>query len=113
MRAARGSAGQSGAGTMAGGEQRGAPGGPERVALKKEIGLLSACAIIIGKGRRGRRRRRAPCRRSRRVRAGSPRAGGSRAGAERTGTGWCHLSRRNALPSHRRRRSGVKYRRCR
>ncbi|XP_064015936.1 asc-type amino acid transporter 1 isoform X3 [Pogoniulus pusillus] len=29
---------------MAGGEQRGA----ERVALKKEIGLLSACAIIIG-----------------------------------------------------------------
>eukprot|EP00076_Gallus_gallus_P044541 XP_025010079.1 asc-type amino acid transporter 1 isoform X3 [Gallus gallus] len=48
MRAARGSAGQSGAGTMAGGEQRGAPGGPERVALKKEIGLLSACAIIIG-----------------------------------------------------------------
>ncbi|OXB84018.1 UNVERIFIED_CONTAM: hypothetical protein H355_015529 [Colinus virginianus] len=33
---------------MAGGEQRGAPGGPERVALKKEIGLLSACAIIIG-----------------------------------------------------------------
>lgn len=35
---------------MAGGEQRGAPGGPERVALKKEIGLVSACAIIIGKG---------------------------------------------------------------
>ncbi|XP_064884477.1 asc-type amino acid transporter 1 isoform X1 [Columba livia] len=33
---------------MAGGEQRGAPGGPERVALKKEIGLVSACAIIIG-----------------------------------------------------------------
>lgn len=33
---------------MAGGEQR-APGGPERVALKKEIGLVSACAIIIGK----------------------------------------------------------------
>ncbi|XP_038004409.1 asc-type amino acid transporter 1 isoform X2 [Motacilla alba alba] len=32
---------------MAGGEQR-APGGPERVALKKEIGLVSACAIIIG-----------------------------------------------------------------
>ncbi|KAJ7421531.1 hypothetical protein WISP_42063 [Willisornis vidua] len=31
---------------MAGGEQRGAPG-PERVALKKEIGLVSACAIII------------------------------------------------------------------
>lgn len=93
-----------------GAERRGHDG---RRALKKEIGLLSACAIIIGKGRRGRRRRRAPCRRSRRVRAGSPRAGGSRAGAERTGTGWCHLSRRNALPSHRRRRSGVKYRRCR
>lgn len=34
---------------MAGGEQR-LPGGPERVALKKEIGLVSACAIIIGKG---------------------------------------------------------------
>lgn len=34
---------------MAGGELR-APGGPERVALKKEIGLVSACAIIIGKG---------------------------------------------------------------
>ncbi|KAM6380956.1 asc-type amino acid transporter 1 isoform 1-T1 [Pluvialis apricaria] len=33
---------------MAGGEQRGAPGRPERVALKKEIGLVSACAIIIG-----------------------------------------------------------------
>ncbi|XP_039931390.1 asc-type amino acid transporter 1 isoform X6 [Hirundo rustica] len=32
---------------MAGGEQR-APGGAERVALKKEIGLVSACAIIIG-----------------------------------------------------------------
>ncbi|XP_039554096.1 asc-type amino acid transporter 1 isoform X1 [Passer montanus] len=32
---------------MAGGEQR-APGGPARVALKKEIGLVSACAIIIG-----------------------------------------------------------------
>ncbi|XP_059712944.1 asc-type amino acid transporter 1 isoform X2 [Haemorhous mexicanus] len=32
---------------MAGGEQR-LPGGPERVALKKEIGLVSACAIIIG-----------------------------------------------------------------
>lgn len=41
---------------MAGGEQRGAPGRPERVALKKEIGLVSACAIIIGKGPR----RRAP-----------------------------------------------------
>ncbi|KAK2529936.1 Slc7a10 [Columba guinea] len=34
---------------MAGGEQRGAPGGPGRVALKKEIGLVSACAIIIEK----------------------------------------------------------------
>ncbi|XP_039414375.1 asc-type amino acid transporter 1 isoform X2 [Corvus cornix cornix] len=32
---------------MAGGERR-VPGGPERVALKKEIGLVSACAIIIG-----------------------------------------------------------------
>lgn len=36
---------------MAGGEQRGErPGGPARVALQKEIGLGSACAIIIGKG---------------------------------------------------------------
>ncbi|GAB0195553.1 mitochondrial enolase superfamily member 1 [Grus japonensis] len=34
---------------MAGGEQCGAPGGPGRVALKKEIGLVSACAIIIVK----------------------------------------------------------------
>ncbi|XP_050569121.1 asc-type amino acid transporter 1 isoform X2 [Cygnus atratus] len=34
---------------MAGGEQRGErPGGPARVALQKEIGLGSACAIIIG-----------------------------------------------------------------
>lgn len=95
---------------MAGGEQRGAPGGPERVALKKEIGLLSACAIIIGKGRRGRRGRSAPSRRSRRFRAGSQRAGGGRAGCEQTGAGSRpRRSRRNAFPSHQRRRIGVKY----
>lgn len=48
--AERGSAARRGA-AMAGGEQRGErPGGPARVALQKEIGLGSACAIIIGKG---------------------------------------------------------------